>query len=536
MQSVFNATVWGVAILVNWFVWAPSQFRQPGHRYVAQTGSDLWGNGSSARPWRTIQHAADSARVGDVIHVFPGVYRERIHLRHGGEPGNPLRLIADPPGSVVVTGASTPSECERVSWKDEENGIYSTEIGWAVHMVRVDGQQLFRIPWGGVARLKEVAGRDDSLGAFWSENGYLFLALPGGRRPESARVVWNQRVPPAREWGDFKSANVWIEADHIFIMGFRFEFGLGAAIRVWNASDFAVEDCEFTGCAHGVQAGFGVKPAIDLRVERCWYHNTPQGDWAKSWLTWNEVYSAYSSSTLCASGDRPVKVCNNLVTDFGDALRISPSPNPEQEGAAELVGNWLAFGTDDAFELDGGGHRVLVSKNVVIDVHEGVSLSPLTDGPVLIKDNLFWNPTRGLNGAQLKFVPPETVRGNAARITGIQIESNVFCGDWLSWRADISVTDVELRNNFFSIDRQLTPPWPSGVKDDDNSYRLPRDPSQRTAYEFLSASAVGEADTKINLAIRRTTELLDTRPGPSWLKWENHPRTLRLLRMVGSRR
>jgi alpha-N-arabinofuranosidase len=51
--------------------------------HVATTGDDA-GSGTLAVPFRTIQHAADLARPGDVITVHAGTYRERINPPRGG--------------------------------------------------------------------------------------------------------------------------------------------------------------------------------------------------------------------------------------------------------------------------------------------------------------------------------------------------------------------------------------------------------------------------------------------------------------------
>lgn len=43
-------------------------------KYVATTGSDSTGTGSSGSPWQTIQHAADNASAGDTVCVADGTY------------------------------------------------------------------------------------------------------------------------------------------------------------------------------------------------------------------------------------------------------------------------------------------------------------------------------------------------------------------------------------------------------------------------------------------------------------------------------
>ena len=54
--------------------------------YVAPGGSNA-GPGSFAQPWETIQHAANTAQAGDVVHVRAGNYPENVNLPHSGAPG-----------------------------------------------------------------------------------------------------------------------------------------------------------------------------------------------------------------------------------------------------------------------------------------------------------------------------------------------------------------------------------------------------------------------------------------------------------------
>jgi parallel beta-helix repeat protein len=51
--------------------------------YVNPAGSDA-ADGSASAPWATIQHAADAARPGTIVHVAPGTYMEAIKTRASG--------------------------------------------------------------------------------------------------------------------------------------------------------------------------------------------------------------------------------------------------------------------------------------------------------------------------------------------------------------------------------------------------------------------------------------------------------------------
>lgn len=74
----------------------------------ASKGSDVTGDGSGSNPWKTIQHAVDNTPYGTEanptnIHVWPGVYRESVMLRHGG---GYQRLLGS--GAKTTTITSSP--------------------------------------------------------------------------------------------------------------------------------------------------------------------------------------------------------------------------------------------------------------------------------------------------------------------------------------------------------------------------------------------------------------------------------------------
>jgi hypothetical protein len=54
--------------------------------FVSTTGSDA-APGTKARPWRTIQKAANSVPAGSTVEIRGGVYRERVVVRVSGAPG-----------------------------------------------------------------------------------------------------------------------------------------------------------------------------------------------------------------------------------------------------------------------------------------------------------------------------------------------------------------------------------------------------------------------------------------------------------------
>jgi hypothetical protein len=84
--------------------------------YVATSGSDA-AAGTSAAPWRTLQHAANTVRAGDLVIVRPGTY-VGFHLTTSGTGANPIEFSAEPGVVVNTRNATTPDgiNLEGASW------------------------------------------------------------------------------------------------------------------------------------------------------------------------------------------------------------------------------------------------------------------------------------------------------------------------------------------------------------------------------------------------------------------------------------
>jgi Right handed beta helix region len=105
-----------LALALAWTcVWAP-EVRAVNY-WVGPGGRDGTGQGSQARPWATLQYAADHVRAGDTVHVRDGDY-EGFNLRRGGAADRPVSFRAegkraqivrcnpDTPDGINVEGAS----------------------------------------------------------------------------------------------------------------------------------------------------------------------------------------------------------------------------------------------------------------------------------------------------------------------------------------------------------------------------------------------------------------------------------------------
>ncbi|MGE5394279.1 MAG: DUF1565 domain-containing protein [Candidatus Saccharibacteria bacterium] len=91
--------------------------------HIAINGNDT-SEGSSLKPFRTINHAAQLAQPGDIITVHSGTYREWVNPARGGE-SDAKRIVyraaegekVEIKGSEVIKG-----------WKKEKEGIWSVSI------------------------------------------------------------------------------------------------------------------------------------------------------------------------------------------------------------------------------------------------------------------------------------------------------------------------------------------------------------------------------------------------------------------------
>src|ERR1051326_4966771 len=92
--------------------------------YVSLSGRD-GASGTATAPWRTIQHAVNTLKPGDMLLIGPGIYRERIEIQKGGTAQSPITIAALPGARVVVSGA------DRL--KDHWSKVHGAEEGVYVH-------------------------------------------------------------------------------------------------------------------------------------------------------------------------------------------------------------------------------------------------------------------------------------------------------------------------------------------------------------------------------------------------------------------
>lgn len=243
--------------------------------FVSPAGDDA-ADGSKARPWRTIAHAADASRPGDTISLGPGLYREEVLLKNSGLPGAPIRFVSEAQGAAVISGADPVSGWSRVAgdapiygadWKpvfaiDWVNGKpVESHPGDAPRWGRAeqaiaDGRQL--LPTLGLAGLR----------AEWS--AHAGPEIPSPTKGQQIRFGGAFAVDT-----DAHKIYVWLldgsdpGAHHMEAATRAQTFGVNG----WQSRD-GVHDVQVVGITFRYGASFPQRPVVNLfgkhnRVDRC---------------------------------------------------------------------------------------------------------------------------------------------------------------------------------------------------------------------------------------------------------------------------
>ncbi|MBR5375737.1 MAG: right-handed parallel beta-helix repeat-containing protein [Lachnospiraceae bacterium] len=84
-----------------------------GRFYYVDAAVEMTGDGSSEKPFKRIQEAADIAEPGDEVIVRPGIYREYVNPKNAGTDKDRITYRSEKPLKAVITGAEPLSGWER---------------------------------------------------------------------------------------------------------------------------------------------------------------------------------------------------------------------------------------------------------------------------------------------------------------------------------------------------------------------------------------------------------------------------------------
>ena len=117
-------------------------FGQPNSSfYVATTGNNS-NPGTQAAPWRTIQHAADTARAGSTVNVRGGIYEELVSINASGNASDGFITFRSYPDETAILEAAHFTPDERNGVLTIRNQSYVRIKGFEIRNFRTAEHQL----------------------------------------------------------------------------------------------------------------------------------------------------------------------------------------------------------------------------------------------------------------------------------------------------------------------------------------------------------------------------------------------------------
>jgi len=110
--------------------------------HVSVAGNDTH-PGTQAKPFRTIQKAADSMKAGDTCLIRAGTYHEAIVLKNSGEAGKPIRFMAQP-GQMVLLDGTAPVVGQ---WTQHEGKIYKIKVDAPIEQLFLGREMMVEARW-----------------------------------------------------------------------------------------------------------------------------------------------------------------------------------------------------------------------------------------------------------------------------------------------------------------------------------------------------------------------------------------------------
>jgi len=109
--------------------------------YVSATGNDS-NPGTQTAPWRTVQHAADTARAGSTVNVRGGIYEELVSIKASGNPTDGFISFRSYPGETAILDAEHITPTSRSGILTIQNQSYVRIEGFEIRNYRTAEHRL----------------------------------------------------------------------------------------------------------------------------------------------------------------------------------------------------------------------------------------------------------------------------------------------------------------------------------------------------------------------------------------------------------
>lgn len=340
--------------------------------YVAPKGRDT-NPGSKSSPLKTIQKAVEQAQPGDEIHVLSGVYKEYVRIEKRGQAGKYIRVIAD--GQAILDGSARGFELDAIdNWSRLQNSdIYQTPAEWEPGYVYADSQQLFRYN-----NLDELhAMRVGAPGGWVHQNQTLYVALTSRQDPDEVPMQISQ----------LEAAFYLKNVAYVSLEGFEIRYYgnsvYGKGIYLRNVSNCVIRNNRI----HQVYTGIWLKGTSDFNlIESNYLWDTAIYTWP-----WSDVKGSYhEGAAISLEGRKGNIVRKNEIEGFFNGITVAywdDLQDPSMNQGVVVSNNKIHHILDDCVEPEGTCSNLLILDNEMYESTVGVSLAPITLGPVFVIRN-----------------------------------------------------------------------------------------------------------------------------------------------------
>jgi len=381
--------------------------RTRSHRFPAGTGT-TWFVGRS-RPGEanvcvTIQQAVDRAGPGDTIVLRDGDYFESVTIRRSGRPGAYItlrrddaeRLVGGPGGHVEhqrprvrlvgCDNAARLGEARAKSrtWRRHAAGAFATDEKRTVGTVTYRGVRLYHHD-----SLQALASARPPLDRAWFHDdkaGKLYVRT-GGESPPEDRDLAAGVLPLGLS---FQDCGYWVVEGLEFCCfgGGRYSRG----VDVVNSRNIVIRGCTF----EAMRTGVGLRKPLtrDCLVERCTFRDS--GIWSWPWKAC-KAHDVEGSAISVRGGAGNVARFNTISGFFNgiDASTWGDLENESLNRDLDIHDNRFSEIGDDPLEPEGACMNVRFWNNQTRDTLQGISLAPITVGPVYVVRDRYVNFKQG---------------------------------------------------------------------------------------------------------------------------------------------
>jgi MYXO-CTERM domain-containing protein len=350
--------------------------------YVDAASGDDGNTGTQADPLGTIQEAVSRASPSDVVRVLPGTYYESVVFDHGGEPGEPILLVAEGPGGegpgVVLSGADQALAEGGAVWNELYDGIYWTEFDGACTYLAAGGQRIY--DYQSLADLEEENGNTGTPGAlaggFFVDQAAsrLYLRLPDRSHPSDHDI-----------YAGVREVGVLLDTvSHVHLRGLTIRHFSEVAVDVRHSSYCFVEQNTIRNVGAGVRVRRSESHANTIQ------DNVLQETSVYFWPWGSCKGETCEASAVSVTGGRDNVVRRNRIQGFFNGIYTGQWDTVDLAIArnVDVYENVIYQVGDDGLEPEGACVNHKFFENLVGEVHNGVSLAPIETGPTWLIRNL----------------------------------------------------------------------------------------------------------------------------------------------------